>query len=315
MTPVTTAVIGVGRQGCRHAQKLAALEGSRLIAVADIDTQRARAVAAELGVAATSDYRDLMREVSAVVVATPTCTHFDIARTMLDAGIHVLVEKPLTSDMEEARRLVRTADERGLVLQVGHLERFNPVVLAIADQVEQPQFIESIRVAPFKQRALDVSVVLDLMIHDIDLIHTFVRSPMEHVDAVGRPVFTNNVDVANARITFANGCVANLTSSRISSKTERILRIFQPDSYISADLRNMTLAHYLTRNRAPVAGPEDVDVRHQSFERGDALMAQARAFLDSIAGGPPPQANGHAAMHALQTVTLINGIVAAQRES
>lgn len=221
----------------------------------------------------------------------------------------------MTTRMEHARRLVEIADGKALVLQVGHLERFNPVIAALAERVTRPQFIESIRVAPYRRRALDVSVVLDLMIHDIDLIHTFVRSPMAHVDAVGRSVFTDNIDVANARITFENGCVANVTSSRISSKTERTLRIFQSDSYVSADLFNMTLAEYCAKTRNPVAGPEDIDVRNRSFEPGDALMDQAKAFLGSIAGGPPPLANGHAAMYALETATLINGIVAVQRDS
>ncbi len=313
LAPVTTAVIGVGRQGRRHAQKLAALDGSRLAAVVDVDPARAREVAAELGVAAMADCGELPGDVSAAVVATPTSTHYEVARALLEAGIHVLIEKPMTTAMEHARELVELADSRRLVLQVGHLERFNPVVLAMADRISHPQFIESVRVAPYTQRALDVSVVLDLMIHDIDLIHTFVKSPMQHVDAVGRAVFTDNIDVANARITFANGCVANVTSSRISSKTERTLRIFQPDSYLSADLRNMTLAHYSAKTRRPVTRPEDLEIRNESFAPGDALMEQTKAFLDSVAGGPPPLANGHVAMHALETATLINRIVAAPR--
>jgi len=310
--PLATAVVGVGQQGERHARKLAALESSRLVAVVDIDPERARSVGAELGVATTTNYRDLIGEVSAVVVATPTSTHFDIARDMLDAGVHVLVEKPITTGMEHARELVEMADARQLVLQVGHLERFNPVVLALAEHVSRPQFIESIRVAPFQPRALDVSVVLDLMIHDIDLIHTFVRSPMKHVDAVGRPVFTDNIDVANARITFENGCVANVTASRISLKTERTLRMFQPDAYFSADLRHMELTHCLPRSHGRVASPDDIEIRRESFQPGDAMLEQTKAFLTSIAGGPPPLANGHVAMHALETATIINGIVAAQ---
>jgi predicted dehydrogenase len=302
----------VGKQGHRHAQKLAALDSSRLVAVVDIDTARAREVADELSVEATSDYRDLIGAVSAVVIATPTSTHFEIARDLLEAGIHVLVEKPMTAAMEEARALVELADGRGLVLQVGHLERFNPVIIALAEYVTEPQFIESIRVAPYKERGLDVSVVLDLMIHDIDLIHTFVKAPTKHVEAVGRPVFTDNIDVANARITFANGCVANVTSSRISSKTERTLRIFQPDSYVSADLCNLTLTRYAPTKHGRVTGPEDIEAQKRTLAPGDAMLEQARAFLSSIGGGPPPLANGHVAMHALQTATIINGIVAAR---
>jgi predicted dehydrogenase len=197
------------------------------------------------------------------------------------------------------------ADRRDLVLQVGHLERFNPVVVAMAGQVTEPQFIESIRIAPFKPRGLDVSVVLDLMIHDIDLIHSFVRAPIAHVDAVGRSVFTDKTDVANARITFTNGCVANVTSSRISLRTERTLRIFQPHTYLSGDLQQLTLAHFATTGNGPVIGPEDVRMERKSFRNVDALLEQARAFLRSVAGGPEPLASGRVALDTIETATEI----------
>lgn len=305
MSPVPVGVVGVGFQGRRHAQKLHAIENASLVAVVDPDTDALKSVAGELGVDGTRDHRDLIGRVSAAVVATPTSTHFDIASDLLRAGIHILIEKPLATHIDEARQLVEIADRNGLVLQVGHLERFNPVVVAMAELVKEPQFIESNRIAPFKRRALDVSVVLDLMTHDIDLIHSFVRSPIAHVDAVGRSVFTDNTDVANARITFTNGCVANVTSSRISLKTERTLRIFQPDAYVSGDLHQRTLAHYARIGTGPVAGPEDVRIEKKSFETGDALMEQARAFLDSVSGGPEPVASGRVALDTLETATEI----------
>jgi predicted dehydrogenase len=244
MKKIRTAAIGVGVQGQRHAQKLAALPASDLVAVVDADTDRARAVAAELNTSAVDDYRDLIGNIDAVALSTPTSTHYEIGRELLAAGIHILLEKPIATTVAESRELVRLAEEHSLVLQVGHLERFNPAISALVEHVDNPQFIESSRIAPYKPRALDVSVVLDLMIHDIDLIHSFVRSPMDQVDAVGRSVFSDSIDVANARIRFANGCIANVTSSRVSMKTERSLRIFQADSYLSADMQNKTMYRF-----------------------------------------------------------------------
>lgn len=315
MMPIKTAVIGVGFQGQRHAEKFAALPTAELVGVVDIDADRARAVASELGVEAAQDFRDLIGEVTAVALATPTSTHFDIAGTLLESGIHLLLEKPLSTTVEEARRLVDLAEAKSLVFQVGHLERFNPVAIALAERIKQPQFIESHRIAPFKPRSLDVSVVLDLMIHDIDLIHSIVRSPMENVDAVGRSVFSNYVDVANARIRFVNGCVANVTSSRISLKTERSLRVFQSDSYVSADLHKKTMTRYSKRGTGPVSGPDDVTIDRQSFGDSDALMEQAKAFLESVAGGPPPMVSGRVAMEALATAEAISDLVGGGQET
>jgi predicted dehydrogenase len=309
MNKIKTAVIGVGVQGKRHAEKLAVLPASQLISVVDTDADTASAVASELGVEAVQDYRDLIGEVAAVVVATPASTHIDVTTTLLENGIHVLSEKPLATTTEHARKLVDLATSNGLILQVGLLERFNPVVAALADRVTQPQFVESNRIARYQPRGLDVSVVLDLMMHDIDLIHSFVRSPMEHVEAVGRSVFSNNIDVANARIRFKNGCVANVTSSRISLKTERSLRIFQPDSYVSADMQDRVLAIYSKQVDGPVMGPGDVKIDKQSFDKSDALMEQARAFLDSVGGGPAPLVSGPSAIEAFETALAISDLV------
>lgn len=310
MRPIRTAVIGVGHQGRWHAQKFAALDRSELKGVVDIDRKRSRNVAAELGVESIDDISHLFGVVDAVVVSTPTPTHFDIAKSLLQNGIHVLVEKPITSTVEDARDLVVLAEATDLVFQVGHLERFNPAVVAMASKIERPLFIESNRIAPFKPRGLDVSVVLDLMIHDIDLIHSFVRSPVVDLDAIGRPVFSRNIDVANARIRFENGCVADVTSSRISLKTERSLRIFQPESYLSADMHNKTFTFYEKKHDASVLGPDDVSVDMQSFTPGDALMEQGKAFLEAVAGGPPPIVSGRAAMQALETAARISDLVA-----
>lgn len=305
MTPVDTAVIGVGHQGRWHADKFAALDEARLVAVADADEARCNAVAADLGVEAVTDYHDLIGRVAAVSIATPTPSHFDIATTLLDAGVHVLIEKPLASTIEQARQMVELAEARGVILQVGHLERFNPVVMAMAPHVSHPEFIESIRVAPFQPRGTDVSVVLDLMIHDIDLIHSFTRSRMSHLDAVGRAVFTDHLDIANARIEFESGCVANVTSSRISLKKERSLRIFQPHAYISADLLAKHSTMYRKRDDQEVISPEDLEIHRMEAGPSDALLHQARAFLDSVSGGAAPLVTGRVALQALETAINI----------
>ncbi len=305
MSQIRTAVIGVGHQGRWHADKFAALDRSKLIAVVDTDEARCREVAGELDVAAVSDYRDLFGEVDAVSIATPTPSHFDIVGACLENGVHVLVEKPLTSTVDEARRLVELAKAKDVVLQVGHLERFNPAVMAVAPSVTAPRFIESLRIAPFKSRGLDVSVVLDLMIHDIDLIHSFARSRMANVDAVGQCIFSRHVDIANARITFENGCVANVTSSRISVKTERAIRIFESSAYHSIDLFEKKSTSYRAIGDDPVEGPEDISIEKLSFDASDALLEQARAFLYSVAGGPAPLVSGRIAMQALETAVAI----------
>jgi len=309
MTTIRTAAIGAGVQGQRHAEKLAALPASQLVAVVDVDVERAATVAEKFGTEALADYRDLIGRVDAVALSTPTSTHFEVASTLLENGIHLLLEKPITTTLDEALELVRLAEDKGIVLQVGHLERFNPAIVAVTKHIRQPQFIESMRIAPYKPRALDVSVVLDLMIHDIDLIHSFVRSPMDRVDAVGRSVFSDSIDVANARIRFKNGCIANITSSRVSLKTERVLRIFQPDSYASVDLQNRAFIHFGKQGDNPVSGPEDVEIDKQTFDVSDAMMDQTQAFLESVSGGPPPLVDGRRAMEALETALAIGNAV------
>ena len=313
MTIIRTAVVGTGIQGERHAQKFAALDASELIGIVDNNADRAAQVAGDLGTEAFTDYRDLIGKVDAVALATPTSTHFEIASTLLENGVHLLIEKPIATTVEQGEGLVSLADKHGLVLQVGHQERFNPAVLAIADYIREPLFIETNRIAPYRPRALDVSVVLDLMIHDIDLIHSFVREPMESVDAVGRRIFSDSIDVANARIRFVNGCVANVTSSRISMKTERSLRVFQSDEYISADLNSKTVTRYARKGDGPVTGPDDVSIEKAEFGDSDAMMVQTAAFLESINGGPPPLVSGKTGTEALATAAAISREVRRQQ--
>ena len=309
MTRLRCAVIGAGYLGRFHAQKYAGLAGCELVGVADPSAEVRDRIGAELGVPTHADHRALLGAVDAVSVATPTSSHHAVAMDFLGAGAHVLVEKPITTTAAEARELIAAAAKTGRVLQVGHLERFNPVILAILGEIKAPRFIESNRLAPFKPRGTDVSVVLDLMIHDIDLIEHIVQSPITSIDAVGAPVFTDEIDIANARIRFENGCVADVTASRISMKSERKLRIFQADAYLSIDLQQKLL----TVVRRPAVIPEGampaVAVEERSFDPGDALLAEIEAFLAAIANGGRPVVTGEDGLRALETATRIAELV------
>jgi predicted dehydrogenase len=305
------AVIGAGYLGRFHAQKYSGLARCELVGIADPSPDARARVGAELGVAAHADYRELLGSVDAVSIATPTALHFTVARDFLRAGAHVLVEKPITTTAAEARELIDIAREAGRVLQVGHLERFNPVIVAVAGELADPRFVESNRLAPFKPRGTDVSVVLDLMIHDIDLIEHIVHSPIATIDAIGAPVFTDEIDIANARIRFENGCVADVTASRISLKSERKLRVFQADAYLSIDLQQKLLT--IARRPAVIeagAMPK-VDLQERSFEPGDALLAEIEAFLDAAERGGRPVVSGEDGLRALVTATRIAELVSA----
>jgi predicted dehydrogenase len=309
MQRVRTAVIGVGYLGRFHAQKYAALPEAELVAVVDANQQNREQVAAETGCRPVADYRDILGEVDAVSIATPTPLHYPIARECLERGLHVLVEKPITTTIEEARSLVETAARAGRILQVGHLERFNAAILALAGTLRTPRFVESHRLAPFKERGTDVNVVLDLMIHDIDLIQSLVGAPIESIDAVGASVFSAGLDIANARIRYANGCVANTTASRVSMKMERKLRLFQDDAYISIDLQQKVL----TIVRKPPAGSDvpkgQVLIEERTYDQGDALRLEIEAFLQSIRAGTPPVVTGEDGLRALETATRITQMV------
>jgi predicted dehydrogenase len=309
---IRAGVIGAGYLGRFHAQKWSALPGCRLVAIADPSEGVRAALGPELGVEAVADWRTLLPRVDAVSIAAPTPLHHAIARGCLEAGVHVLVEKPICATVAEARDLIEVAARAGRVLQVGHLERFNAAVLAIEGIVTRPRFIESHRLAPFRQRGTDVSVVLDLMIHDIDLIQSIVRTPLTAVDAIGSSVFSDDLDIANARLRFASGCVANVTASRVSLKTERKLRLFQDDLYLSLDLQQKIVT-VIRKGAAPLepGGMPQVAIEEKTYEQGDALKAQIEAFAGSIAGGRPPLVDGAAGLEALETAIRIATLVRA----
>lgn len=296
---LSTAVIGVGYLGKFHAEKYTRIEGCRLVAVADPDREAAGACAERLGTTAVADYRELLGKVDAVSIATPTRLHHAIARDFLEHGAHVLVEKPITVTVAEADELIALAHERGRVLQVGHLERFNPALRAADKILTTPMFIETHRLAPFNPRGTDVDVVLDLMIHDIDIILDIVDSPVVRVDASGTPVLTRATDIANARIQFANGCVANVTASRVSSRTERRMRFFQNDCYLAVDFQNRRLSVHRKGETEMYPGIPEVVSEQREFDKADAILDEVQAFVDSIRNGTPPLVSGDDGRRAL----------------
>ena len=307
---IRTAVIGVGYLGRFHAQKYAGLPNCQLVGIADPSATARAAVAVELKVAAHADYRDLLGKVDAVSIVTPTPLHFEVAKAFLEAGASVLVEKPMTVTIAEGEGLIEIAARHRRILQVGHLERFNAAVLAVQPTLTVPRFIESARLAPFKYRGTDVDVVLDLMIHDIDLILSIVRSPVVSVDAIGSSVFSKEIDIANARLRFANGCVANATASRVSLKTERKLRLFQDDAYLSLDLQQKILTVIRKGEGVGPDGMPQVAIDEKTYEQGDALKAEIEAFLEAVANGRPPPVTGEDGLLALRTAVSIGEQVA-----
>jgi predicted dehydrogenase len=314
MKKVRAAVIGVGYLGRFHAQKYAQLKECELLAVVDSRQEARDAVATEVGARAVADYRSLLGQVDAVSIVTPTAAHFGIARDFLTSGAHVLVEKPVTETPQQARELIQLAAKHGRILQVGHLERFNSAILGAEAHLQSPRFIECHRLAPYKERGTDVSVVLDLMIHDIDIVQTLVGSAIQSIDAIGTPVFSEDVDIANARIRFANGCVANATASRVSLKTERKMRVFSDEAYVSMDLQQKIVTVIRKRPGGAVAGQLPVVIEESNFEPGDALRAEIHSFLTCILQGKPPVVSGEAGLAALETAIQITAQVHKSRQ-
>ena len=309
MKPVRCAVIGAGYLGKFHAEKFAALDDCELVAVVDADEATARTIAERHGVQALVDYHELLGEVDAVSIVVPTSLHHAVSHDFLDAGAHVLVEKPITVTVEEADDLIRVADRNQRILQVGHLERFNAAVLGLGLAEEPPLFIESHRLSPFNPRATDVSVVLDLMIHDIDIILDMMGSEVERIDASGTPVLTDELDIANARITFKNGAVANVTASRVSMKTERKMRLFRPNAYISIDFQNRVLVRHKTGKKEMFPGIPEIETEESVFENGDALLEEIKHFIECIREGREPLVSGRAGRRALATAIEISQLL------
>jgi len=305
MNDIRVAVIGVGYLGKFHAQKYAAMDGVQLIGVADIDAARAGEVAAEVNTRAYADYRELLDSVDAVSIVVPTESHYTVGIECLKHAKDVLIEKPMTSTLDQADALIDLAESGGRILQIGHLERFNPAVLALKDIVEHPMFIESHRLSIFKDRCTDVSVVLDLMIHDIDIIMNVVKADLVGIHAAGVPVICKHADIANVRLQFANGCVANVTASRISTKNQRKIRLFQKDAYISVDFVGREIV-IIRRSQNPGQGlVPGMDIRQMSFRDADVLEDELAAFIQAVRSRRPPLVTGRTGRQALAVATQI----------
>lgn len=300
---IRVGVIGVGYLGRFHAHKYAAMEGVDLIGVVDSDPERARLVADECDCRPFDDYRAILPLVDAVSIAVPTSLHHEVAKGCLEHQVDVMVEKPMTTTLAEADDLIDLARAHQRILQVGHLERFNPAVLAMQPLLTRPLFIEAHRIAVFKERGTDVDVVLDLMIHDIDIILSIVDSPIASIHTAGTPVVTKLTDIANARLIFANGCTANITVSRISMENMRRMRIFQPGRYLSVDFGRKEIMAVSLR---PVDGAAPVpEISKSSFQEQDALELELRDFVSNVRARTRPAVGGEEGRRALEVALQV----------
>jgi predicted dehydrogenase len=300
MKKLRLGVVGVGYLGKFHAEKYAGMPHVELVGVVDICHSLADEIASKFNTQAFYNHRNLIGKVDAVSIAVPTPDHFAVSRDFLENDIDVLIEKPITTSLDEADELIQLAESRGLIVQVGHLERFNPAVTALQGVIKKPMFIESHRLSIFKDRCTDVSVVLDLMIHDIDIILNFVKSDIKNIHASGIPVISNHVDIANARLSFDTGCVANVTASRISTKNERKIRLFQKDAYVSVDFANQDIT--LIRKNGTSSGSivPGAEIQKLSFLKSDALEDELTAFVKSVTLRQQPEVTGQMARDALK---------------
>lgn len=296
---VRVGVVGVGRLGSEHARLYAGLERSQLVGLVDTRGEHAGEIAREYGICSFTDYAALFGKVEAVSIAVPTDLHYKIARDFLDKGIHVLLEKPIAKTLEEAEKLVSLGEKRNVVLQVGHVERFNSALREIERKISDPRFIECHRLGPYQERGTEVGVVLDLMIHDIDIILSLVKSAVSRIDAVGVRVLSPHEDIANARIVFANGAVANITSSRISREKLRKIRIFEKDSYVSLDFLSQSLSIYRR-------GPGGITRENPVFKKVEPLKSELEDFIDCISREAKPLVSGEPAKEALRVALDIS---------
>ncbi len=296
---IKVGVVGVGHLGRHHARIYHELEEAELVGVSDINEKSGKKIASKCSTAYHNDYNELLDKVQAVNIVTPTESHFDIAQKFLEKGINTLVEKPITNIPGHAAKLIEIADKNSCVLQVGHIERFNSAIKKAREYIRNPRFIEVNRLSSFSERSLDVGVVLDLMIHDIDIILSFVDSPVKNISSIGAAVFSGKEDIANCRIEFENGCVANITASRISYKSERKFRVFESDAYISLDYEKQDFVIY-TKKKPNITSPRDVERIVPIVEKTEPLKEELKDFLKCVQEGKQPAVSGHHALSALE---------------
>jgi len=309
--PIKVAVIGVGHLGQHHARIYSQMRDAELVGVVDVDEKRAQEIASRCQTSAYSDYSQVSGKIDAASIAVPTELHYKIGKDFLNAGVHVLIEKPITQTLKEADELLRLAEKKRLILQVGHIERFNPAISALTKVIKEPRFIECHRLGPFKPRAANIGVVMDLMIHDIDIILSLVNSPVKRIEAAGVPVLSQEEDIANVRITFENGCIANLTASRVTKEETRKIRIFQRDAYLSLDYINQELLTY-RRVITPDGGVRIVSSKPE-IEKVEPLKLELEAFIHAIQRGQEPLVSGEAGKEALAIAWEISRQIKPQR--
>ena len=303
------AVIGAGRLGTLHARKYAAISGIKLAHVVDLDAARAQAVAMEVGATPLADYRTLAGKVDLVTVASPGVTHHEIASAMLKSGIDVLLEKPMAETLVQARELAGLASTSGRILQIGLLERFNPAVVHLHSIVKNPRFVECHRLAPFTERGTDVDVVLDLMVHDLDVILSVAPSEVASLEAVGVAILTDRIDLANARIRFQSGLIANLVSSRVSPRRERKIRFFQPDAYLSVDYEARSIQVY--RKTPPARGAQfpTISAEQIDFGEGDPLADEVNAFVAAVRSRSAPAVSAKDGLRVMELTERIKEVM------
>ena len=294
-----TAVVGVGYLGRFHAQKYSALAESELVGVVDVDSVQGQKVADEIGVPVFNDFHEVLDLVDAVSIVVPTVHHFETAKAFMEKGVHVLLEKPFAANIEEAEELEQLSRDKNLRLQIGHLERFNPVFTEFQELIDRPKFIENIRIAPFPKRGTDVDVILDLMIHDIDLVLAVVGEYPESVEGTGVNIITSTADLANARLRFPSGCIADLTASRVSDKAERKMRIFQSGLYLSLDY-GTGQARKLHVEAGTAVDPEKLRPEAFQLEKGDALLTEIESFLLAVREGKNPKVTAEDGLNAMR---------------
>lgn len=297
MKEIRVAVIGLGHLGNYHLQKYAKIDGCKVVGVADIAHEKALKASQQYGGEACADYRQLIGSVDAVTIAVPTAGHYEVAKAFLEAGVDVLLEKPITQTLEEANELVTLADARKLILQIGLIERFNPAIIALRSVIGAPLFIEAHRLHPFFERGTDVDVILDLMIHDLDIILHHVKSSVKHVDAVGVPVLSDKVDIANVRLTFESGCVANITASRVTGKTMQKIRFFGTEGYHAVDYGKRELVS-LRKGRDPEGKITITDNKVDVIQH-DPLEQEIRSFINAVITRQEPAVSGREGRDAL----------------
>jgi predicted dehydrogenase len=300
MKKIKVAVIGVGNLGQFHAEKYHTLEHTALCFVCDINQARCHEIAERYQSKAIYDFRKILDQVDAISIVTPAITHYGIAKLALEAGVHVLLEKPISETLSQANDLIQSAEEQGVILQVGHIEHFNPAVQKLKQMVNKPKLIEAVRAGPFQPRNLDVSVVLDLMIHDINIMHVLNKSPIREIQATGLAIISDQYDVANARFTFEDGGIAHLSASRISPKKERTLKVYEANQHIFVDCQEQTLFNYYKENLM------ETDMIEHVFDKRDILTAEIDAFIETIQLKQKPMVDGIAGRNALATALQVH---------